>query len=506
MGRSKVYKTTLLLVMVGLMFGVARTQRYLNNQREALGLTRTEVLENAPPVLMFTTVALGGFRGLISNALWIRANDMQESGKYFEAVQLADWITKLQPTITTVWVHQAWNMAYNITVKFPDYEDRWIWVRRSIELLRDQAIKYNPKEPLIYRELGWIFQHKMGHYMDDATETYKKRWALEMNQLFGHKNANFAELINPSTPEQKERALLVREKYKMDPAVMKEVDDKYGPLEWRLPEPHAIYWGYYGLTKTASEKLKKEDLITLRRLIFQGLQTGFHRGRIIYPTPQSEMFIYGPNLEIVKHVSDAYLEQAAMEPEKNDHIFTGHRNFLATAVYFLYTYNRKQAASEWYDYLKKQYPNHQEFKEKTVEEYAFARIQEEVGSTDPNRIRAVLEGYLETHYLDLAMGEEDHAQVMVALAQRIHSRYQEAAGPRSIQRIGLPPFAVTKEVVLKRLVSPEYGLDPTLRAQLLSRLSLPSDYGQEILSIAPTQISTNPPPTVLTNSAPKRKD
>jgi hypothetical protein len=256
-GRSKIYKPSLFVLIIALLFGASRTQNYLNQQRETLGLTRTAVLENAPPVLMFTTVALGGFRGLIANALWIRANDMQESGKYFEMVQLADWITKLQPTITTVWVHQAWNMAYNITVKFPDHEDRWIWVKRAIELLRDQAIKYNPKEPMLYRELGWIFQHKMGHYMDDATETYKKEWGLEMNKLFGNKKANFDELINPQTPEQTERARLLREKYKMDPAVMKEVDQKYGPLEWRLPEAHAVYWGFYGLEKCSDQQLKK---------------------------------------------------------------------------------------------------------------------------------------------------------------------------------------------------------------------------------------------------------
>ena len=34
--------------------------------------TRLTALENAPPMLAFTTVALGGFRGLIANALWVR--------------------------------------------------------------------------------------------------------------------------------------------------------------------------------------------------------------------------------------------------------------------------------------------------------------------------------------------------------------------------------------------------------------------------------------------------
>lgn len=488
------------MVIVGLMFGVSSTQRYLNKQRETLGLTRLPALENAPPVLVFTTVALGGFRGLIANALWIRLNDLQENGKYFEMVQLADWITKLQPTISAVWIHQAWNMAYNISVKFPDHQDRWLWVKRAIELMRDEGLKYNPKEPLMYRELGWIFQHKMGHYMDDATETYKREWGLEMNRLFGNKKANFDELINPQNDEQRARAKMLREKYKMDPEVMKEVDAKYGPLEWRLPETHAVYWGYYGLEKVADQTLKKEDFVTLRRLIFQGLQMGFHRGRMIYPSKEKQMFIYGPNLDIVKHVSDAYLEQAELEPDKKDHLLTGHKNFVATAVYFLYTYNRVQAAREWYAYLKDKYPNTAGIQGKTMEEYAFDRVQEEVESTDPNRIRAVLEGYIEQHFVDLAIGEEDHAEMMHTLARQIHTRYSNEIKGKSNERVGLPPFRTTYEVVLKRLVSPEYGFDPLLRAQLLTRLNLPQDYGSDILKIAPNAaISTNTPPS--TNAA-----
>src|SRR5207253_2041586 len=171
----------------------------------------------------------GGFRGLIANALWIRMNDLQENGKYFEMVQLADWITKLQPTLSAVWIHQAWNMAYNVTVKFPDHHDRWIWVKRSIELLRDEALKYNPKEPLIYRELGWIFQHKMGADLDDAHLYFKSEWAREMDEVLH--GSNYQALINPQTDDEKERSRILREKYKLDPLHMKAVDEEFGPLE-----------------------------------------------------------------------------------------------------------------------------------------------------------------------------------------------------------------------------------------------------------------------------------
>src|SRR2546426_73795 len=98
-----------------------------------------------------------------------------------------------------VWRYQAWNMAYNISVKFRDPSDRWRWVQRGIELLRDDGLRYNPKEALLYRELAWFFQHKMGQNMDDAHLTYKFEWAAEMTRVLGAGRPNYDELLNPQT-------------------------------------------------------------------------------------------------------------------------------------------------------------------------------------------------------------------------------------------------------------------------------------------------------------------
>jgi len=203
--RSRLYKPALVAAIIPLLALSGMMQRRLNHDRIGMGITRGEPLGNtAPPVLVFTTVALGGFRGLIANALWVRASDLQEQDKYFEKVQLADWITKLQPHFTTVWVHQAWDMAYNISIKFSDPRDRWQWVQRGIELLRDEALKYNPDEPLIYRELGWIFQHKIGQDLDDAHKYFKSEWAREMDEVLH--GTDYQALINPQTDDEKERS------------------------------------------------------------------------------------------------------------------------------------------------------------------------------------------------------------------------------------------------------------------------------------------------------------
>jgi len=128
---------------------------YINSQRKQMGLVINEPLENAPPSLAFATIATGAFRGLAVDILCMRAEALKEKGQFFDARQLAEWITTLQPRFASVWIFHAWNMAYNISVTIPatQPEQRWRWVKNGYELLRDQGIELNPKSIQLYHEL-----------------------------------------------------------------------------------------------------------------------------------------------------------------------------------------------------------------------------------------------------------------------------------------------------------------------------------------------------------------
>src|SRR5260221_5132126 len=96
-----------------------------------------------------------------------------------------------------------------------------------------------------------------------------------MTQELGSGIPNFDELTNPKTDEAKKRAALLRDKYKMDPREMKAVEQVYGPVEWRLPETHAIYWASLGLKRS-----KQKELIVLRRAIYQPMHVTVMCGRL----------------------------------------------------------------------------------------------------------------------------------------------------------------------------------------------------------------------------------
>ena len=350
------------------------------------------------------------------------------------------------------------------------------------------ACAYNPKEPLIYRELAWFFQHKIGQNLDDAHEYYKHVWADEMQKVLGSGRPNFDELLNPSTADARERVKTLREKYKMDPKFMKEVDDTYGPLEWRLPETHAIYWGYVGLKEC--QGARQEDLVQLRRNIFQSMQTAFHRGRMIFVKKSSFEFTYGPNIEIIPKVNKAYEEMIEQEPNVKENLQNGHKNFLKTAVYVLYTYNRLKSADEWFQYLQQKYPNalltpeqlaikdrnpDATFPPKSLDEYAVERVAEEVGDGGVDRTKFIIEGYIHNAFISLAVGDDDRAAGFERYARLIWQNYMDRIRlPAAQKRVGLPSLDDIKTEVRDKLLDPEEGLDPELAMQLRSALGLPA--------------------------------
>ncbi len=389
----------------------------------------------------------------------------------------------------------------------PARGDRWRWVQRGIELLRDEGLRYNPNDILLYRELGWFFQHKMGANLDDANMYYKEQWMEEMTHVFGGAKPNLDELIHPQTADQTNRARLLRDKYKMDPVMMKEVDQEYGPLEWRLPDSSAIYWAALGLkeAKLHPDKVKSDDLIMLRRVIYQSMQLSFQRGRLI-ANPLNSGFDLGPNLDIIPKVVAAYEQAMTDDPSNRDHISKAHRNLLRDAVYFLYVNDRIADAAKWFKYLGEKYPDLPIIDNRpdslprnvTLDEYAAANIDVDINETSRDKVKANLEGLLTRYYQDLLSGEDEHAAGTKYLAQQVWNSYQRKIGDSGRARIGLPTIPEIELEIRTQLLDPKGPVPPVARALLRTKLGL----GPEP---PPSESSTNSVPATsesATNSVP----
>ncbi|MBN1513507.1 MAG: hypothetical protein JXB13_15935 [Phycisphaerae bacterium] len=136
---------------------------------------------------------MGTLRGLAIVVGFGRAEELKQDGRFFELMQLSSWLCKLAPQFDKVWQYNAWNQAYNISVCEYTAEGRWKWVQNGIRLIRDQGLIYNPKSNGLYKELAYIFWHKIGEMTDDHHYDYKRALAVQMERVLGAKPPTLTE-------------------------------------------------------------------------------------------------------------------------------------------------------------------------------------------------------------------------------------------------------------------------------------------------------------------------
>ncbi len=254
-----------LLLFAALVLFAAWQNRRLGEARRA-GLPEAPAYATrVPPLLNFLTVGMGGFRGIVAEVLWSRADRLQEEGRYFELVQLSGWITWLDPHATGAWTYNAWNMAYNITAMMRRPADRQRWLFHGIALLRDHGLPANPHAASLYRDLAWFYQHKIGSADDSAHLLYKLSLAQAM-----------APCLQPDgtlSNAPANRAALAA--CRLDVDRMQLLEQRFGPLDWRVPASHAIYWAWQGL-----EHARGQERLASRRAVYQPLMQCVLAGRL----------------------------------------------------------------------------------------------------------------------------------------------------------------------------------------------------------------------------------
>ena len=505
----------IVLAMVVLLCSLSYLQNRMNGIRTDYNLTDAAPLENAPPIVAFSSVALGGFRGLLADYLWLRSSKMQDEGKYFEMVQLADWIVTLQPRYTMSHAHLAWNMAYNVSVTFTDFSDRWRWVKRGIELIRDKALDLNPGDPELYRQLGWIYQHKLGKDLDDANRYYKTEMAKEMIRLFGDYYGQWELLEKAPLNETKLRAVLgdnVKEyerilashgmkfedlemrfrslavipqdlaeefdkagitetielclrhrwifyKYKLDPKRIMKLNEEFGPLDWRLPQAHAIYWAKMGMEQydkmTDNGAFKR---LQVRRMIFQSLKDAFETGKLMYLRENYDVLEMTPNLALAESAYEAY--KIAIEENENVSIKGALGNFIVQQVCDLYKFGRKKEAMFYFQKGREVNPGRFVG---SLEEFVAKEIEEQMTSMNSNEAMGTIQGCLYQAYYTLAFApdenseEFDQSKSLIDNAKLVWTTYQKLITTES-KRKGLPPFEqITQSILTLILNQMEYG-------------------------------------------------
>ncbi len=185
MWRNRVNQiVALAFMLVALGAGGMLLPRIITQSEDASLRYTSVAVENAPPEVVIGS-AIGALRGILVDVLWVRANLMKEDGLYYEANTLAELITRLQPHFAAVWIFHSHNMAYNISVATHTQAERWEWVKKGIDLMRNEAVVFNPNNVELYKDLAYYFLHKIEGVSDDAHLYYKRMLCDEWHKVLG---------------------------------------------------------------------------------------------------------------------------------------------------------------------------------------------------------------------------------------------------------------------------------------------------------------------------------
>ncbi len=323
-----------LILLAGLVVLAAwQSRRLAGVRRERLPEAYTGAASDVPPAITFVMAGLGGFRGVVSEVLWFRANRLQDAGRYLELVQLADWLTMLDPHASEAWVYNAWNLAYNVSVMMGRPEDRLRWVLNGITLLRDDGLRFNPRDARLYRELAWFYQNKVGDALDNAHLTYKADLARQLAPC-----VNIDGTVNV-TPENRLRLSALR----LDADRMAALQRRFGPLDWRLANSHAIYWAAQGL-----EFATGHERLMCRRAVYQPLVLSVFNGRLTGDI-DARQWQTAPNLDLALPAAGFLLDTYRDHPSATMKMVS--QRFLSQAVHDVYRDGRADEARQLFAHL-----------------------------------------------------------------------------------------------------------------------------------------------------------
>jgi len=222
-------------------------QKHIVQERERLQLRAG--VEGLAPDEVFTTMCLAGFRGVAVDYIWVKVLNLQLKQQWHEVRALTELIAKLQPHFPTVWVFNAWNLTYNISVEWVDPKDQWKWVKEGLTYL-DEGLQRNPESIQLFFEKGWIFWHKMNMGPSGGPKDYFRKRLMEDPEL---------------DPEGKTPYALAADWFRLAQLLARRDDPENQHPFLAKGQVEAMY--YRALLKQAQERLEQGDLKGTRDLL-----------------------------------------------------------------------------------------------------------------------------------------------------------------------------------------------------------------------------------------------
>jgi hypothetical protein len=265
------------------------------------------------------------------------------------------------------------------------------------------------------------------------------------------------------------RARALRKSWRLDAAKVTAIVDRHGPVDFRVPWAHTLYWA----TESLEHVKATENPIHGERLVYLALVQIFETGRLLYYPETGETYLM-PDVRFADAANEAFLwEIRRTEARDVAGPKSTHRYWLRNAIATLYLFNDKAKAAELYRQLVELYPRTDY--PPSVEGLVVKEVRDDLDRGQLEQVAGFIRGYIRQSYFWLAAGVREASDGHLALARSFYLLYQDKAAPR----LQLPPWEVLLKQGLEGALDRERGLPKALRDRLRGTLGLPPEEEEE---------------------------
>lgn len=250
-------------------------------------------------------------------------------------------------------------------------------------------------------------------------------------------------LVSDLVPHLQQQIL--RDRYNMDPTAMLALMDRYGPLDWRHPKSHGIYWSEEGL-KLSRTLLRREEIneLMLLRTRLHMMTEMMMAGRVefdpvtnrvdLLPDPRFAKAYETAIAEAFDQIdSEDGISAADFGLADRQDLANGYERFLNSATLLTFLYGDRSQAQRYFSKLqelagKRGEENHPAFND-TLETFVALRIAG-IMDVDLNDLREFLDAMIRRAVIDgLAQGQLAVFNRYLEAAYRVYDRRFSASDP-----------------------------------------------------------------------------
>jgi hypothetical protein len=147
----------------------------LAQQRTTHGLAQTDLGEIDPTSETIKLACLG-MRGVATNVLWHKATKYKMKKDWTNLSAAVEQIIRVQPNFVSVWRFYGWTLAFNVSVEFDDFRERYHWVIKGIQFLK-KGTRFNEHSPRLFWETGWTINQKIGR--SDEKKQFRRLFSAD---------------------------------------------------------------------------------------------------------------------------------------------------------------------------------------------------------------------------------------------------------------------------------------------------------------------------------------